>query len=301
MDARSRCSVDAEGLIRGLVARGGPSPADYACLNAALADAFHRSRGEARPGPGLSPLRQAMGEALSPQTLQGFAWRKPHGYAGDFEIIDRIYQGYIAPSPHLWRWDGFFQSTAAARAVRNRKDYFHALLRSCLWSAGRRLRVLNVASGPGRDMREYFLAHGPAQVRFDCIDQDAKAIAYAHGLCEAFPHGVRFVQGSVLTFRPEQRYDLVWCAGLFDYFDDRIFRRMLPRLLAAVAPQGQLVIGNFSDMNPNRPYLHLMEWELYHRSADQLLALARQCGIPADRLRVGQEPEGVNLFLHVSA
>jgi len=248
---------------------------------------------------GLSPLRRALGEALSAETMQGFAFRKPHGYAGDYEIIDRIYRGYTARAPHLSRWDRFFQSTPAAQAVRNRKAYFQELVRSMAAARGR-LDVLNVASGPGRDVREYLEAHRSARVRFDCIDKDAAALAYARELCAAFKHRVRFIRGNALSFRAETRYDLVWSAGLFDYFDDRVFRRVLPRLLAAVAPGGQLVVGNFSDANPNRAYMHLLEWDLHHRSPDHLLALAGQCGIAAHRLRIGQESQGINLFLHVA-
>jgi extracellular factor (EF) 3-hydroxypalmitic acid methyl ester biosynthesis protein len=32
-------------------------------------------------------------------TMQGLALRKPHGYAGDFEIIDRIYTQHISSNP----------------------------------------------------------------------------------------------------------------------------------------------------------------------------------------------------------
>jgi extracellular factor (EF) 3-hydroxypalmitic acid methyl ester biosynthesis protein len=245
-------------------------------------------------------LRQAFGEALSVETMQGFAFHKPHGYAGDYEIIDRVYRRYITPSPNLSNWDRFFQATDAAHAVRNRKAYFHAVVRAAATGRGG-FRVLNVASGPGRDVREYLLAPGGTEVHFDCLDMDADAIAYARQLCAAFPQRVRFFHGSILGFRPENGYDLVWSAGLFDYFDDRLFQRILARLLAAVRPGGQLVIGNFSDNNPTRPYMHLMDWDLYHRGIDDLLVLARRCGLPDHRLRIGQEPKGINLFLHVAA
>src|SRR4051812_35947283 len=36
-------------------------------------------------------LVNAFGKAMSPATLQGHIFCKPHGYAGDFEIIDRFY------------------------------------------------------------------------------------------------------------------------------------------------------------------------------------------------------------------
>jgi hypothetical protein len=40
-------------------------------------------------------------------------------------------------------------------------------------------------------------------------------------------------------------------------------------------------------------------WYLIHRTPGQLLALAAEAGIAASNLRVGSEPNGVNLFMHV--
>jgi extracellular factor (EF) 3-hydroxypalmitic acid methyl ester biosynthesis protein len=60
------------------------------------------------------------------------------------------------------------------------------------------------------------------------------------------------------------------------------------------------VIGNFSVANPSAPYMHLLDWDLYYRSADDLRALARQCGVAPGRIRIDQEPRGINLFLHIS-
>src|SRR5690606_42024619 len=45
------------------------------------------------------------------------------------------------------------------------------------------LHVLNVASGPARDLREFFLNHPGAEVQFDCVDMDAHAVDYASRLC----------------------------------------------------------------------------------------------------------------------
>ena len=75
---------------------------------------------------------------------------------------------------------------------------------------------------------------------------------------------------------------------------------MVKRLQVAIAPGGELVIGNFSRANPSRSYMELVgEWNLHHRSEDQLRELALQAGADADQLSVGREPENVNLFLHL--
>lgn len=57
-------------------------------------------------------------------TLHGHGFEKPYGYAGDFMLIDFIYQKtQIADQKYLY-WDDLFQNQIASKAVRNRKSYF---------------------------------------------------------------------------------------------------------------------------------------------------------------------------------
>ncbi len=67
-----------------------------------------------------------------------------------------------------------------------------------------------------------------------------------------------------------------------------------------VASGGELVIGNFSDQNGTQSYMEVVgEWILQHRSSEQLTALAMHCDIDPGHIRIGEEAEGVNLFLHI--
>jgi len=232
--------------------------------------------------------------------MQGFALAKPHGYAGDFELIDRFYQRNVSPDPQLAAWDHYAQRHPGAQAVRNRKTYFHEVL-DRHHGHHKTLRVLNIGSGPGRCMFEWLLDHPGAEVSFCCIEIDPEAIAYASRLNERFLDRITFTQMNILRFRPAEQFDVVWAADIFDYFTDSVFQSLLLRLIPAVAAQGELIVGNFSDRNPSRPYMELLgDWRLYHRAAESLISLARSCGVAANAIRVGTEPEGVNLFLHIT-
>lgn len=286
-------------LIESLVRQGGPSQGDYPALDAWISNTCRLVETGQLCRDDVAAIRAAFGEAFSPETIQGFALAKPHGYAGDFEIIDRIYREFVTPVPHLTSWDVYWQRHAAPRAVRNRKRYFLQLLHSRADCHSRPLLVLNVASGPGRDMLEYFQSEGASPTRFHCVEQDPLAIAHASALCQPFLPYVKFTRTDVLRFRPREQYDLVWSGGLFDYFDDRLFRAVLRRLLPAVAVGGELVIGNFAPNNPSRYWMRLCEWLLHYRSAEQLVALAESCGVSTSSISVGMEPEGINLFLHI--
>lgn len=114
--------------IRELCAAGGPDPDQYPHV-ARFFDDIHQAEqaGLADDADKLA-LRQTFGQAMGLGTMQGRAWLKPHGYAGDFQIIDDIYTNRISDLPELRSWDEFFHAGAAPQAVRNSKDYFKRTL-----------------------------------------------------------------------------------------------------------------------------------------------------------------------------
>lgn len=288
--------------LENLVEKGGPDIQDFNCLNAWIAEIAEHTRNGVLPAGDLKRLRNVPGDAISVETMQGFVFQKPHGYAGDYEIIDRIYTRYVSDKAHLSKWDVYMQDQAAVRAIRNRVQYFCQQAEKAQRVAQitqRNAEVLNLASGPGRDMLEFFENNPDAQVHFDCIEQDQNAVNHAKALCKDFLHKTTFHVKNALRFQSKKNYDLIWSTGLFDYFDDKVFVFMLKKLGAIVAEDGEIVIGNFSLMNPSKSYMELFEWHLHHRSPDTLKALAIAAGFAADRISVEKEATGVNLFLHI--
>ncbi len=287
------------GYLRNLLERGGPRPDEYSKMDAWVATLYSGIDAGVYPVESLNHVRNLFEPLLTLNTMHGWAWTKPHGYPGDFEIIDRFYLNYVVADPAVASWDQYWQACSAAKAVRNRKAYFHRVLYELEKAAnGKALAVLNVASGPGRDVSEY-LQKSAGNIHFECIDHDANAIAHASNLCRQHSQRVMFRKANVLKFCPEKQYDIVWSAGLFDYFSDRTFKQMLRRFLPAVIPGGQLVIGNFSVENPSHLWLDFCDWHLNHRTKEQLEALAIEAGASRESVFVGKEPEGVNLFLHI--
>ena len=293
--------TECDELLRELMAQGGPMPNDYAQMNRTLRLLGDAVRAKVIDRDDVLAYVQDVTNRHLEGTMQARALGKKYGYSGDFEIIEAIYTMQIAQEPHLRRWDLYFHSQAAPNAVRNRKAYFHQLLNS--HSAGRikaPLRVLNVASGPARDVREWVLDNPDCEVFFDCVDAEIRAIERAKMLCEPFAKRVEFYHRNVLRFLPAKGYELVWSAGLFDYLTDRTFVFLLKALMAVTKRGGEVVVGNFSDQNPSRDYMELLgDWVLQHRTRDHLRALALEAGAPTDAIEVMWEPEGVNLFLHI--
>jgi extracellular factor (EF) 3-hydroxypalmitic acid methyl ester biosynthesis protein len=291
---------NASELISHFAKNGGPDPTNYPILNALLQPFSTENLQNLLTDEHLNIIRSAFGEALSPETIQGWAYHKPLGYAGDFQIIEKIYNYDISSNPRLAKWDHFFHSQKAPQAVRNRLSFFLDQLWTMKSENPGISQILNLASGPGRDMYEALKVIGPQKLEIHCVEQDVKAIDYAKGLCRNFLGQVHFTQKNIFRFMPTSTYHLIWSSGLFDYFNDHIFKRTLKRFFTHLRPNGKLVIGNFSIDNPTRGYMELFKWNLFHRSKNHLLTLAQECGFAEDQISIEQEPEGVNLFLMVT-
>lgn len=136
-------------------------------------------------------------------------------------------------------------------------------------------------------------------MHIDCIEQDQNAINHAMALCQRYLDKITFQAKNVLRFQSSKKYHLIWSAGLFDYFDDGVFVFMLNKLKTMVAEGGEIVIGNFSTMNPSKSYMELFEWHLHHRSPNTLKAFALKAGFATNQISVEKESTGVNLFLHI--
>jgi len=136
---------------------------------------------------------------------------KPHGYASDFEIIERISQYWKSPEEHLYRWDYYFQEQAMSRTLRYRKGYLSDLVEELLLSQpGGTIRILTEGCGAARDVMECLqFLNGVERTRFDTIDKDKKAITCAKKLNKDFSRQISFITGNAFNYRFEKEYGLV--------------------------------------------------------------------------------------------
>lgn len=290
--------ISSQTYLNKILQKNGPDPEDYDLIHQQL-HAFQRQYVMERKEL-VQTLQTSLSKVLTTDTMIGWGYTKPYGYAGDFQIIDNIYQQKVSPDPKFYKWDLFFNDFTAARAVRNRKTYFkNLLLKNTLAHQGT-YQVLNVASGPARDLLEFLEENPGVDIHFTCIELDVKAIAYAKNLLKDHLDKVTFIQQNIFRFRSTAQFDLVWSAGLFDYFEDSVFVRIFQRLLTNVKSNGKMVIGNFHPRNESRPVMEIIgDWYLHHRTNAELEDLAQQAGVAKNAICIEAEPEGVNLFLQV--
>jgi len=196
-------------------------------------------------------------------------------------------------------YGGYSNPGSGTQAVRNRKQYFKEKMVEKL--AEKYSEILNVASGPARDLLELYTENPGIEIDTTCIEVDESAIEYAKILNSKFLDKIVFVKSDIFKFQTERKFDLIWSAGLFDYFNDRAFVLLVQKFRKWLKDDGEIIIGNFNEKhNPSRSYMEMFgEWSLNHRSEEDLYRLAAIAGFREEKVHVGRESENVNLFLHL--
>ncbi len=272
--------------------------------------------------PDLQSVHQTFGRRqLHPLLLcSPFLYRtfsKPLGYAGDYEMVDMIMRDPLeggslyAKILNLW-----FLQQAPAEAHRNRIQYLTQNIVEMTAGAvrsGRPARVLSLGCGPAHEVQKFLREnHLSDHTHFTLIDFNAETLAHAQTTLEELKRAyqratpVKLVKKSVtqilkessksVGLSPTDQYDLVYCAGLYDYLADPICRRLTNILYEWVAPGGLLITTNVDNSNPRRLTMdYIMEWHLIYRSGAELSALSPSAA-PADLCRVRSDTTGVNTY-----
>lgn len=290
-DKKSETSEKDAEFLKYLIDKGGPDLEDYDEFTS-IVDSLEHSD--------VSGFREHIRTILNEKTLIGHGFVKPYGYPGDFVLIDKIYQHSISEDPRFKKWDIFFQNQPAANAVRNRKDFF---LKFCgeLVTRKKYSKVLILGSGPATDVYEFLDGYkGSNKIIFDLIDYDQCAIDFSMEKNSKFNGAISYNRINSLRYNPFKFYDLIWSAGMFDYFKDKHFIFLIKKYFNCLADDGEMVISNFSINNPTSRLMEVLsDWYLNLRSEADLFHIATEAGIYKKMVSIEKEPLGINYFLKI--
>ena len=287
----NQISAETVAFLKRLVEKGGPEPEEYKSFSE-IVNKLSDSE--------LDIFTEIIKDSLNERTLIGHGFVKPFGYPGDFTIIHNIYRRYANPDPRYCNWDRFFQAQAGAHAVRNRKDYFLRCCKDIEKRANGKGKVLVLGSGPATDVCEYLTNNPETGISFTLIDFDQNAIDFAKSQNEKYNGSVEYFKINVLRYKPFRMYDLIWSAGLFDYFKDKHFKYVINKYYKFLNEGGEFIIGNFAPSNPTKRLMEVLsDWHLNHRSRFELMKLAIDSNIREELISVDSEELGVNLFLRM--
>lgn len=260
--------------------------------------------------------------ALHPLILRApFVFRtytKPLGYAGDYQMVNQILEDpRQGPSTYFQIVNTAFLQTAVAVAHRNRIDLlvnFLGRMADAARLAGRPFRILNVGCGPAVEIQRFLESYPhPELLSFELVDFSEETLGWTRDALGAIMRRtgrsafINYVHDSVhqlLKRRVEpalesaREFDVVYCAGLFDYLSDKVCARLLTHFTSRMRRGGRLLVTNVHQSNPDRPGMeHLLEWYLIYRDEAKMAQL-----LPADSTehRLYVDATGVNVFAEAS-
>jgi extracellular factor (EF) 3-hydroxypalmitic acid methyl ester biosynthesis protein len=245
-------------------------------------------------------------------------YTKPLGYAGDYEMVNMMlrnaYEGATAFAKLL---NFALLNTEPVVAHRNRIDFLVEKLRSeCARRASKgKIRVFNLACGPAMEVQRFLRECEESELaEIDLLDFNSETLEYTRErIEEARKSGgsetpVRYFQRSVhqLLRSATQggddeftNYDVVYCAGLFDYLSQRVCKRLVELFCTMIRPGGIVIVTNVAASNPRKAWMeYVMEWNLIYRDEAEMAGLVPD-GLDLKGTTIQADSTGVNLFLEI--
>ncbi len=245
-------------------------------------------------------------------------YTKPLGYAGDYEMVNMMLRNPYEGSSAFAKLLNFaLLNTEPVVAHRNRIDFLVEKLRTeCARRVSRgKTRVFNLACGPAMEVQRFLRECEESDLaEIDLLDFNPETLEYTRErIQEARMSGgretqVRYFQRSVhqLLRAATQggdddfaNYDIVYCAGLFDYLSQRVCKRLVELFCSMIRPGGIVIVTNVAASNPRKAWMeYVMEWNLIYRNEQDMNDLVPE-GLNLKGTTVKADATGVNLFLEI--
>lgn len=235
------------------------------------------------------------------------------GYRHGFDsgsMLDYVYVNKAGGFPvvgHLI--DRVYLNAVGWRAIRARRELLKDVLRKEIArrsGAGGGVRVLDVASGPGRYLQDLLAEYEPGTLHVECRDLDRAGLAQGgRQASERGLSGISYAYGDALDPAPASPApDIVVVSGLYELLlDDAVIAASVARLRGMLAPGGVLVFTTqthhpqlefIANVLPNREGVL---WEMKCRPVE----LAEQWAAQAGFTEVASRRESVGLFTVTTA
>lgn len=244
-------------------------------------------------------------------------YTKPLGYAGDYEMVNMMLRDpYEGPNIYYKIVNKLFLMEGPSVAHKNRVKIMHCKLEALVDQAkrdGKTIKIFNLGCGPAVEVQRLLNTRVlDERTEITLMDFNDQTLGYTKSLLDkigknnnSFPK-ITYEQQSVdqilrqsarLTAEESNKYDFIYCAGLFDYFSDRACSRVLKLFYKLVKPGGEVLSTNVHSDNPAIAAMeYLVEWYLVYRDEQQMLDLVSD--IPGKKV-YGDET-GLNIFLEFS-
>ena len=262
-------------------------------------------------------FREIIGCWVYKSPIVKMAYDRPRGYPGDFELFEIIYNNKpLAESKSFGFYcDRYFLNSEYAMAARARKNRMKNVLQDFMENSNLpTIKLLNIACGPSREIRELFfnplLLSGISgkKIIFTGLDNDKDSLKFSKSALDNLPSSIetRFLHENVLdVFRDSEYYniigkqDIIYILGLTEYLPDRIFKRLIHFLFQLLNDKGMLVV-TYKDKDitfPSLPPEWFCDWDFIKRGKEDLIEAAKELGTDKYSLKIEREGTGTIFFL----
>lgn len=239
------------------------------------------------------------------------------GYRHGFDsgsMLDYVYVNKAGGFPVVGHViDRVYLNAVGWRAIRARRELLKDVLRKEIARRGGMdggdgggVRVLDVASGPGRYLQDLVAQYAPGTVHVECRDLDRAGLAQGERqAAERGLTGISYAYGDALDPAPSAHApDIIVVSGLYELLlDDAVIEASVARLRDLLAPGGVLVFTTqthhpqlefIANVLPNREGVL---WQMRCRPVELTERWAAQAGFT----EVASRRESVGLFTVTTA
>jgi extracellular factor (EF) 3-hydroxypalmitic acid methyl ester biosynthesis protein len=229
---------------------------------------------------------------------------KPSGFAGDFEMLIKLYEE-LTPATGLGGYlDLCILDLQLARAVRSRLAAARSYLLAEIDRRGTSVRILDIASGPCREYINWPSLPRDKPIEIVAMDNDPIAIEYVQTNIAAklddttklnvVRYNALRTRNSKATVERFGRFDIIYSVGLFDYLTDEHLIGMFTGLRDSLNDNGSMYIA-FKDTEKyeKTPYQWHLDWFFYQRTVQDVLELYRQAGFDVNGIQMTRDATGI--------
>ncbi len=229
---------------------------------------------------------------------------KPSGFAGDFEMLVKLYDQKTPARGIGGYLDLCIQDLPLARAVRARLASARATLLQEIAARSGSIRILDIASGPCREYLDWPECGKETSVEVVAMDNDLEALAYvASHVCPQLPRNtalkpVRYnalrTRSSETTIEAFGKFDIVYSVGLCDYLTDEHLIRLLGAWNEVLNEGGMLYIAFKDTLQYDKtPYQWHLDWFFYQRTLEDVLQLYFAAGFDTSQFVIDRDATGI--------
>jgi extracellular factor (EF) 3-hydroxypalmitic acid methyl ester biosynthesis protein len=229
---------------------------------------------------------------------------KPSGFAGDYDMLLKIYEK-ATPARGLGGYlDLCLMDSALAQAVRARMVAAREFLIREIDSREGQVRILDIACGPCREFNDWpFATSGGKNIEVVALDSDPEALRFVDSNVsgnlratdlQTTQYNALRTRSAATNKRKFGTFDVIYSVGLCDYLSDRHLIGMLSAWRETLNEGGVLYVA-FKDCERYEKTLYQwhLDWFFFQRTEQDVLNLFKAAGFDVDRMETSRDDTGI--------